>query len=240
LISSLCALSLKTTPDYEYNLQMFLAAVEALPKGAIVVAPEVVLTGFDYGNIQKAVVFGLYAQEQLKQKSEERILIFTVIEQKEGKIYNVLKLFYNGQCIHERPKAKLFTLGKEECYFVRGEDDTVQIVEVAGLKIGVLVCFELRFKEFWKKLEGADVIAVSAWWGVQRAEHFRVLTQALAIINQCYVVASDSANKECSGLGGVITPFGEEKRSTEKGVVCMEYRKKEVQKMRRYLDVGIG
>ena len=73
-----------------------------------------------------------------------------------------------------------------------------------------------------------------------RKEHFKLLTQSLAIINQCYVIASDSANEECTKLSGIITPFGVEERNENRACLQVDYDKKEVQKMRRYLDVGIG
>ena len=150
------------------------------------------------------------------------------------------KIFHNGEIVYERGKCHLFRFGGEENYFFQENDEKVEIVEVAGLKLGVLICFELRFKVLWEKLEGADIIAIPSWWGVLRTEHFKVLTQSLAIINQCYVVASDSANEECTKQSGIITPFGVDERNENKACLGVIYDKKEVQTMRRYLDVGIG
>ncbi|MFA5460783.1 MAG: nitrilase-related carbon-nitrogen hydrolase [Sulfurimonas sp.] len=142
--------------------------------------------------------------------------------------------------VYQRAKAKLFRFGDEHKYMSQGSADEIEIVEVDGIKIGIIICFELRFKEFWKKLEGCDVIAVPSWWGVLRTEHFKVLTRALAIMNQCYVVASDSQNPECTKMSGIIKPHGEDERNEDRAYFELPYEKKEIQSMRRYMDVGIG
>ena len=120
-----------------------------------------------------------------------------------------------------------------------GDDEAIKIIEVDGIKIAIFICFELRFKELWQKSEGADVIAVPSYWGVLRTEHFKSLTQALAIMNQCYVVASDSEDEECTKMSGIITPQGEVHRNGNKPCLEVAYSKKEISLMRRYMEVGI-
>ena len=237
---NLCALQFQTTSDYEQNLQTLLELVKKAPKKSVIVAPEVSLSGFSYDDFDTIALFSEYAKEQIAQLSSHKIIILTLIEKRDGAFYNMATLFYNGKILYQRAKAKLFAFGGEHHHFSHADDDEIVVVEIDGLKLGVLICFELRFKALWKKLEGADIIVVPSWWGALRSEHFKVLTQALAIMNQCYVIASDSANDECSKQSGVITPFGVESRNGDKPSLCVTYNKKEVQKMRRYLDVGIG
>lgn len=237
---ALCSLQFETTANYEQNLQTFLKLIQETPENSLVVAPEVCLTGFDYEHFGHVLEFAEYATEKIKQVVGKRIVICSVIEKEDDKIYNMLKVFHNTEVIHKRGKARLFRFGGENNYFFEESDEKVALFEVAGIKLGVLICFEIRFKELWKKLEGADVIAVPAWWGALRSEHFKVLTQSLAIINQCYVIASDSANKDCTKQSGIISPFGEVERNENKACLQVSYDKKKVLQMRRYLDVGIG
>ena len=236
----LCSLTFVTTSSYEANLQTLINLIKETPENSVVVAPEVSLTGFDYERFDAAVAFAPYAVDAIKKAVGKRIVILTVIEKIDDKIYNMAKVFHKGEIVHQRGKARLFHFGKEHNYFFEENDEKIELIEVAGIKLGVLVCFELRFKELWQRLEGADIIAVPSWWGVLRSEHFKVLTQSLAIMNQCYVIASDSANKECTKLSGIITPFGVEERNENRACLEVIYDKKEVQSMRRYLDVGIG
>jgi len=236
---TLCSLLFETTSDYQANLQTLLRLVNAADENSIIVAPEVCLTGFDYDNFEAVTAFGDVAGEALKKVSSQKTIILTIIEKRDDCVYNFAKVFHNGEMVYERAKARLFKFGGEDKYFVEGSDEDVRIIEVDGMKIALLICFELRFKELWQKIEGADIIAVPSWWGVLRTEHFKTLTKALAIINQCYVIASDSANEECTGLSAVITPQGEAYYNGNKPCLELKYNKKDIALMRRYMDVGI-
>lgn len=236
---TLCSLLFKTTPDYNNNLQTLLTLLKNSQEGSILVAPEVCLTGFDYDNFEGAVEFSKIAIEEIKKASLNKTIILTMFEKVDGSIFNNAKIFHNGKVIFTRAKARLFRFGGEDKYMSEGSDDSFELVEVDGVKIAIIICFELRFRELLKKCEGADIIAVPSWWGVLRSEHFKSLTQSLAIMNQCYVVASDSQNEECSKLSGIISPKGEVKHNGNTACLEEPYSKKEITLMRRYIDVGI-
>lgn len=232
-------MSFKTTKNYTTNLQNLLSQIDLCKPDSIIVAPEVVLSGFDYENFQDVLDFTPHANRELLKVSQEKTIILTLIQREGEQIFNMLKVYHKGLLVHERPKAKLFRLGDEHRYFGEGKKESVTVFELDGIKLGVLVCFELRFKELWKQLEGCDVIAVVAWWGIVRSAHLRALTKALAIMNQCYVVVSDSANEVCSGYSAVIDPNGDERVNRNEPCLEVPYNPKEIVKMRRYIDVGI-
>ena len=236
----LCSLLFKTRPDYNANLQTLLTLINQTEINSIVVAPEVCLTAYDYENFDEVLEFASIAIESIKKASQNKIIILTIIEKRDGKIFNFAKVFHNGKVVYERAKARLFRFGDEHKYMSEGSDEAIKIIEVDGIKIAIFICFELRFKELWQKSEGADVIAVPSYWGVLRTEHFKSLTQSLAIMNQCYVVASDSQDAECTKMSGIITPQGEVQRNGNKPCLEVLYSKKEISLMRRYMDVGIG
>ncbi|MDX9813730.1 MAG: carbon-nitrogen hydrolase family protein [Sulfurimonadaceae bacterium] len=226
--------------EHQKNLDKLLSLVDKTEQNSLIVAPEVCLSGFDYDNYEQSLEFAKIATDELKKASQDKIIITTMMEREDEHKYNFVKVFYKGEVVFQRAKAKLFRFGDEHKYMSEGSSDEVKIIEINGIKLGVLICFELRFKELWKKLEGCDVIVVPSWWGVLRSEHFRVLTEALAVMNQCYVVASDSLNESCTKLSGIIRPHGEVLRNAKNESLSLLYDKKEVLKMRRYLDVGIG
>jgi predicted amidohydrolase len=235
----LCSLLFETTADYDANLESLLTLIDECGERSLIVAPEVCLTSYDYENMQKMLSFAPKAIEQLKKASHNKIIILTILEERDGNVYNFAKVFHNGEVVYERAKAKLFRFGDEHKYMQEGSVEDFKIVAVDGIKIAVFICFELRFKELWCKSEGADVIAVPSWWGVLRTEHFKIFTQALALTNQCYVVASDSKNEDCTAQSGIINPQGEAQRNGNKPCLCLPYSKKEIRLMRRYMDVGI-
>ena len=236
----LCSLRFGFAGSSDATLSLLCDLIADTPENAIVVAPEVCLSGFDYEHFDAAADFTPKALESLLPLSQMRIIILTVIERRNGGICNVAKVLFGGRVVHEQSKSRLFRLGNEHDYFTAGDDREITLFEVDGLKMGLLICFELRFKQLWQRLEGADVIAVPAQWGKLRTQHFVTLTEALAVMNQCYVVASDSADPEMTGQSGVITPFGEARRNGNTACLTVPYDEKEVLKMRRYLDVGIN
>jgi len=236
---TLCSLLFETSKDYEKNLQTLLTNIKQTPANTLVVAGEVCLTGYDYDNFEEMLKFGEYATQEILKHSQNKIIILTMLEKKDGKVYNFAKIFHNGEVVYTQAKAKLFKFGDEHNYMEAGDSSSFKIVEVDGIKIAILICFELRFKELWLQNEGADVIAVPSYWGVLRTQHFKTLTNALAVMNQCYVVASDSADEECTKQSGIILPNGEDVRNNNIENLQLPYLKKEIKKMRRYMDVGI-
>lgn len=236
LISLLC----KTEDSYEYNLQELLKHIKKSPDKSLIVAPEVCLTGFDYANLESTCAFALRATTKIEEISKNKIIILTMLEKRDDKVYNMAKVFYDGRVIYERAKARLFRIGDEHKFMEEGSDEEFKIIEVLGMKIAILICFELRFKELWKKAEGADIIAVPSWWGKPRTEHFQIFTQTLAVMNQCYVVASDSLNEECTQKSSIISPRGEVLFNEDRVSLEVLYKQKEIDVMRRYIDVGIA
>lgn len=237
---SLCTLQFETSNNYEDNLTTLSKLIEQTPENAIVLAPEVCLTDFDYEHFEEAALFSDHAIEKLLMLSNERVVVLSVIEkQEDGTFFNVAKVLYNQKIIHQQCKNRLFKLGDEHKYFSQGQDEKLSTFEINGIKFGLLICFELRFKQFWQDLEGSDIILVPARWGKLRSENFRVLTEALAVMNQCYVLGADGSNEDCTSMSGIISPFGETARNGNELCLCVPYDKPEIERMRRYLDVGI-
>jgi predicted amidohydrolase len=67
------------------------------------------------------------------------------------------------------------------------------VVEVAGFKLGLSICYDLRFPELYRALseQGAEVILVPAAFTLHTGkDHWHVLLRARAIESQAYVVAA--------------------------------------------------
>lgn len=235
-IISLC---LPTETNFENNLTKLILLVVQSPADAIIVAPEVCLTGFSYEQFEEASSFTPYALDKIMGFLGNRLLIFTAITKLGEEFHNIAYAISDGKVLHAQSKAKLFPLGGEVEHFSEGEEAKILPFKFHGIKIGILICFELRFKKLWQQLEGCDIIAVPAQWGKIRTEHFITLTNALAVMNQCYVVASDADNEETSGMSGIINPFGHELRNNGAPTLASMYEQRTVTAMRRYLNIGI-
>lgn len=236
----LTTLCFPTDPKFEKNLDHLLGLLSQTPHDAIVVAPEVCLSGFTYERFSEAAEFTATALEKLLPAIGKRLLIFTAITQDNNQFYNTAYALHDGTILHTQTKAKLFALGGETDHFATGSVNDIKPFDFQGIKIGILICFELRFKMLWQALEGCDIIAVPAQWGKLRSDHFITLTNAIAVVNQCYVAASDGLNEDTSGMSGIITPFGAEIRNNGEEVLTSNYEERTVTSMRRYLNVGIS
>ncbi|WP_255596095.1 nitrilase-related carbon-nitrogen hydrolase [Cellulomonas sp. C5510] len=85
-------------------------------------------------------------------------------------------------------------------------------LDVAGLRFGVLTCYDLRFPESARRAvdAGADVLVVPAAWaaGPLKEHHWRTLATARAIENTVVVVAVGQAGRGVTGRSLVVGPDG--------------------------------
>ncbi len=90
---------------------------------------------------------------------------------------------------HRYRKIHPFSFAGED-RFVRAGTELVT-VDVAGLRVSMFVCYDLRFDdEFWQLAPDTDLYLVPANWPAARREHWMALLRARAIENQAYVVGS--------------------------------------------------
>ena len=237
---NLVAFQFKTTSDFQENLNKLISLIENTPNNSFVLAPELCLNGYAYDRLDEAVEISKIAIIKLKELSCNKTISLTLTEKKGDKYINTFYIFHNQQIVHTQSKYELFVLNDERKYFTAGDKDDIKIFEIDGLKIACLICFELRFIDLWQKLRGADIILIPAMWGKLRKANFETLTQSLAVANQCFVLASDSANDEMAKSSGIITPFGDTYRDDEKEILMQEIDLGQIKKMRRYLSVGIN
>ncbi|RDU59525.1 carbon-nitrogen hydrolase family protein [Helicobacter marmotae] len=237
----LYSMQIKSGQDFTENLKQVEDFVAQCGKDAIICTPEVVLSGFAYQRMNEASEFSKSATEALLVCSAKykNTIVTTMIEEKNKKFYNNLKVFSKGEMVHKQSKNKLFLLGDEHLHFSAGEREEISIFEIDGIKCAALICFELRFVELWEQIKGADIIFVSAQWGKARKNHFEILSAALAVANQAFVVASNSANDIMARGSAIITPYGIVYKNDKKHFVACEVDISETSRMRKYINTNI-
>ena len=93
-----------------------------------------------------------------------------------------------------------------------GAVDQLPIVEVAGTRLGVVTCYDLRFPEAARRYAGEiDLLVVPAAWvaGPRKVHHWRTLLTARAIENLMYVAGAGQAGPRYSGNSIVVDPRGD-------------------------------
>jgi predicted amidohydrolase len=94
--------------------------------------------------------------------------------------------------------------------------DSAVIAEAAGMKLGLTICYDVRFPRLHRMLAeaGAEVIAVPAAFTVPTGEaHWHVLLRARAIETGCFVIAAAQAGRHQNGRSTyghslVVDPWG--------------------------------
>ncbi|HEX7811491.1 MAG TPA: carbon-nitrogen hydrolase family protein [Burkholderiales bacterium] len=137
----------------------------------------------------------------------------------EGKIYNSCQLYDDaGKMVSRYDKIHLFSLdlGKEKF----SEEGTlepgkhVKVVDSPFGRIGLSVCYDLRFPELYRAMKDVDIIVVpSAFTETTGRAHWESLVRARAIENLAYVLAPAQggyhlSGRETHGDSMVVDPWG--------------------------------
>jgi predicted amidohydrolase len=193
--------------DVDANLAYVREALKrAAAQGAnLAVLPEMWSSGFAYRNLNELAgrTAGIVA-ELLELSRELKLVIVGSMPEPHGeKVFNTAFVADNGALAGTYRKLHLFSLLGEDKAFDSG--DAWLLAETSIGKIGVIICYDLRFPELSRRLalEGATVICVPAQWPKPRQEHWRTLLRARAIENQLFVVACNAC-----GLIGKLGFFG--------------------------------
>jgi len=203
--------------DVDANLARVRGALQrAAAKGAnLAVLPEMWSTGFAYRNLNELAQRTAGIVEELLALSRELglVIVGSMPEPNGDKVFNTVFLADNGTLAGVYRKIHLFSLLGEDRAFSGG--NRWLLAETSIGKIGVIICYDLRFPELSRRLavEGAQVICVPAQWPKPREEHWRTLIRARAIENQLFVVACNACGPigklDFFGMSMIVDPKGE-------------------------------
>lgn len=196
------------------------ALTRAAGQGAnLVVLPEMWSSGFAYKTLNELALRTRGIVDELLELSRELklVIVGSMPEPNGDKVFNTIYVVDNGTLAGVYRKIHLFSLLGEDKAFSGG--DRWLLAETSIGKIGVIICYDLRFPELSRRLalEGAQVICVPAQWPKPRLEHWRTLLRARAMENQLFVVSCNAC-----GLIGKLDFFGASMIINAKGDVLAE------------------
>ncbi|MBF0523296.1 MAG: carbon-nitrogen hydrolase family protein [Candidatus Omnitrophica bacterium] len=159
----------------------------------------------------------------LARKYRVHILLGSIYEKSPtpSKAYNTSVLINDrGKIAGTYRKQHLFeaVLGKQQIkesrYFLAGNTATVRTV--CGFKVGLSVCFDVRFPRLYQtyKKQNVEIICIPSAFAQKTGQsHFEVLVRARAIEGLCYVLAPDQVGSDYNGgrMYGkslVVDPWG--------------------------------
>ena len=95
----------------------------------------------------------------------------------------------------------------EGAIFKRG--NSPQSMKIKGWKIGVSICYDLRFPELYRTYTPADLmLCTSAFLQTTGQAHWSPLIRARAIENQCYFAGVNQCSPKLYGHSLVCDPWG--------------------------------
>jgi omega-amidase len=185
----------------------------------LVVFPEMVDTGYSMPIIQKhATLWGEGVVPELQKLARQlSIAITSGVSERDGKfIYNAQVLVdAKGEIAAKYRKTHLVTaapLDERGCFSPGNEFTSLTL---NGLRLGLSICYDLRFPEMCRKLtvdHKVNVIINSSAWPFPRIEHLRILLMARAIENQTYIILANRVGTDDGvtfcGSSAIIDPYG--------------------------------
>lgn len=125
---------------------------------------------------------------------------------------NVFVVAAPDGAVRRYAKVHPFTFGGESTHYAAGDDAIT--VDVAGVRVTPLVCYDLRFPEMFAALaQRTDLFVVVANWPVARVAHFTKLLEARAIETQAFVLGVNRVGSggglDYSGGSRLVSPLGE-------------------------------
>ena len=179
------------------NVEGLLRRELSKEKADFVILPEVWASGWDCESFPECAET-LSAGESvrmLKTIAKEfgvNILGGSFIEKRGERLYNTCPVINrNGEMVCTYEKNHLFSYYgcTEGNYITRGDNPVM--VELDGVKLGLTICYDIRFPEIYRayRKAGADILVNMAAWGANKKIPWDSMTTSRAVENQSYFVA---------------------------------------------------
>jgi len=189
------------------------------PETDILVLPEMFTTGF---NMQPTTVFETMDSDALSwmQKTaaqRQSAVCGSLLLKQNDKFYNRLFWVNPDGTYDTYDKKHLFSFVGEQKVYTAGQ--THKIINFKGLKILLIICYDLRFPVWCRNKYAAggyayDCIICVANWPEVRSHVWKTLLQARALENQAYVVGVNRTGKDNNGVNHsgdsmILSPKGD-------------------------------
>lgn len=234
----IAAIQMVSVKDWKSNLHQACLMIKeaAMAHAKLVVLPEffIQITGQDDGkrlDIAEALGDGVI-QRKLSQVAKECNIFLnagTILIKASDKQYYNTSIIYdqNGELLVYYNKIHLFKFKDENneydesITFKAGKD--IVSADILGFKVGLSICYDLRFPELYRKMGELDFILLpSAFTYTTGKAHWEILARSRAIENQCYFIAANQGGihemgRHTYGHSMIIDPWGRVVSSCEEG-----------------------
>ena len=172
---------------------------------SLFVLPEALLARDDHDadlSVKSAQLLEGEFLGRLRRESKRNMMttILTIhVPSTPGRAWNMLVALYDAFAIQESRR-------------VDAGNEIAPLLEVEGMKVGLMTCYDLRFPELAlaQALQGAEILVLPAAWvrGPLKEHHWSTLLAARALDTTCYMVAAGECGNKNIGQSRIIDPFG--------------------------------
>lgn len=229
-MTKLVACQMVSCPNPELNLQRVESMLATQPPGSFVVLPECFAC---FGDSDKALLQisetpndGPIQRQLCELARRFKVWLFAgtlPLKTPEPNKFSASCLIINdkGERVDEYQKIHLFDVQVQDStkYYQESKHtlagNKVVVIDSPIGKIGVAVCYDIRFPGLFQAMGQIDVLVLpSAFTQTTGKAHWHALIKARAIENQCYLVAANQGGvhqngRETFGHSCIVSPWGE-------------------------------
>ena len=210
------------TADWRVNARTCVALMhQAAGQGvSLLVLPEALLARDDSDpdlSVKSAQEMDGGFLQLLRDESRHHGLLTTVltlhVPSGEGRATNTLVAIRQGEVIAQYQKLHLYdAFAMQESRLVDAGRQIPPLIDVDGVRVGLMTCYDLRFPELALALalNGAEVLVLPTAWvrGPMKEYHWSTLLAARALDTTCYIVAAGECGTRNIGQSRIIDPMG--------------------------------
>lgn len=204
-----------------YNIDKVISIVdEANKKGAeLILFPEAALTGYCYKSKEEAFT---YIPDNLIELATERIssvcrgsiVLIGLLEKRKNDLYNSAIAISSSGLISCYSKTHLPFLGADR-FVTKSNSFAGNLINISGRKIGILICYELRFPEVARilALQGAQLICDLSNLPIGAESNIDFIGRTRAIENKAFFALCNRCGTERGvtfiGRSQILSPNGD-------------------------------
>jgi deaminated glutathione amidase len=222
------AVQLNSTEDTDANL----AAADRLTRAAVARGAEVVVLPEKWSVLGRAGVMHEQAQTLsgpaatwaagVAAELGIDLIAGSIVERRDGQERTAnTSVHYgpDGRARAEYRKLHMFDVEVEGTRYAESEREepgsaVVSSQLAGGARIGLSICYDIRFPELYRAMAGVEVLAVpSAFTLATTRDHWEVLLRARAVENQAFVIGANQigaypAGNRSGGRSMIVDPWG--------------------------------
>ncbi|ECG8588245.1 deaminated glutathione amidase [Salmonella enterica subsp. salamae] len=209
------------SPVWENNAETCVSLMsQAADRGvSLLVLPEGVLARDDIDldlSVRAAQpldgAFMMRLLEESRLNNMTTILTFS-LPSTPGRAVNLLVALRAGNIVARYAKLHLYNaFSMQESKNIDAGNAIAPVLDVEGLNVGLMTCYDLRFPEMALALalQGAEALVLPAGWvrGPLKEQQWSTLLAARALDTTCYMIAAGECGNRNIGQSRIIDPLG--------------------------------